>query len=546
MKLILVFLLAHTLYSQEFVIASMEGLNFEKLQSSSSESQTTEITSSDSDSFDNALLKAKSSDSQESVKQMLGLTSSAGENLPKLWVEIALKKIKLIDKSKPLHLRLKVLNESMKYLEKASKADSEKFSKSKKWINYAKKITTKPVSKTWHSKQIDKALRETSSSNKQKAYEWSLVILFNTARKHQFKSARLNFEIALQYSKMSQMKQYASRKKEFLKEMEIFLSRSMGRENKNLKEYPLNNFYSRRASLLDGVTVDIEPEPKTPEVKTPKVQDKEVKDTSEAVMVDSSIVSALEANKENRIEWGLKTLYEARRTIGKKSSKLSYFMAKQHLLFAEKSKSAEYRAKNRDSARKLLEEAIASGNKYLDEHPENKKWASAAKKRLQKEFPKPKPVVENKPKSNNTGMILPTKGLVTSLYGMRKHPIYGTWKKHKGMDIAEYGNPPVKAMASGVVTRASWFQGYGNGIEIRYDNGYTSFYAHLRDMNGSAGKTRVGMRVKQGQVVGHMGHTGLGAGDHLHLEMDYRGRLIDPVPVVSKIAGVAVRIGTEL
>ena len=72
------------------------------------------------------------------------------------------------------------------------------------------------------------------------------------------------------------------------------------------------------------------------------------------------------------------------------------------------------------------------------------------------------------------------------------------------------------------------------------------FYAHLRDMNGTAGKTRVGMRVKQGQVVGHMGHTGLGAGDHLHLEMDYRGRLIDPVPVVSKIAGVAVRIGTEL
>ena len=141
MKLILVFLLAHTLYSQEFVIASMEGINFEKLQSSTSESQTTEITSSDSESFDNALLEAKSSNSQESVKQMLGMTSTAGENLPKLWVEIALKKIKLIDKSKPLHLRLKVFNESMKYLEKASKADSETFSKSKKWINYAKKIT---------------------------------------------------------------------------------------------------------------------------------------------------------------------------------------------------------------------------------------------------------------------------------------------------------------------------------------------------------------------------------------------------------------------
>ena len=73
------------------------------------------------------------------------------------------------------------------------------------------------------------------------------------------------------------MKQYASRKKEFLKEMEIFLSRSMGRENKNLKEYPLNNFYSRRASLLDGVTVDIEPESKTPEVKTPRFKIKKSK-----------------------------------------------------------------------------------------------------------------------------------------------------------------------------------------------------------------------------------------------------------------------------
>tara|TARA_Y100000589_G_C27030441_1_gene578765 strand:- start:78 stop:869 length:792 start_codon:yes stop_codon:yes gene_type:complete len=263
-------------------------------------------------------------------------------------------------------------------------------------------------------------------------------------------------------------------------------------------------------------------------------------------MVDSSIVSALEANNENEIEWGLKILYEARKTIAKRSAKLSYFMAKQHFLFCRKSKSSEYRAKNRDSARKLLEEAINSQNRYIDSHPENKKWALASKKLYQKEFPNSKPVIDKKPTANKSGMILPTKGLVTSLYGMRKHPIYGTWKKHNGIDIAEYGNPPIRAMANGVVTRASWFQGYGNGVEIRYDNGYTSFYAHLRDMNGSSGKTRVGMRVKKGQIVGHMGHTGIGAGDHLHLEIDYRGSLIDPLPVISKIAGVAVRIGTEL
>ena len=154
---------------------------------------------------------------------MLDMTSTAGENLPKLWVEIALKKIKLIEKSKPLHLRLKVLNESMIYLEKHPKQTQRSFQSQKSGSIMLRRLQQNQFLKTWHSKQIDKALTETSSSNKQKAYEWSLVILFNTARKHQFKSARLNFEIALQYSKMSQMKQYASRKKEFLKEMEIFL-----------------------------------------------------------------------------------------------------------------------------------------------------------------------------------------------------------------------------------------------------------------------------------------------------------------------------------
>ena len=103
--------------------------------------------------------------------------------------------------------------------------------------------------------------------------------------------------------------------------------------------------------------------------------------------------------------------------------------------------------------------------------------------------------------------------------------------KTQGNGYRRVREPSSQSNGFGVVTRAFLvFQGYGNGIEIRYDNGYTSFYAHLRDMNGSAGKTRVGMRVKQGQVVGHMGHMGLGAGDHFHLEMDYRGRLIDPVP----------------
>tara|TARA_Y100000589_G_scaffold153147_1_gene145847 strand:+ start:2798 stop:4357 length:1560 start_codon:yes stop_codon:yes gene_type:complete len=519
-------------------MASMEGLNLELNQSLSSRHAPVLNRSTN---FEQALQEAKALESNQSLEQMLSLTSIAKDQLPRLWVEIAKKKIEAIDTGKPVNKRLASLDQAMIYLRKAASADPDKYVKSKKWIKKAQEFTSIPRVETWHSREIDKVLHEAGESNKQKAYEWTLVILFKYARKHQFRSARLNYEIAMQYSRMSQMRQYASRKKEFLKEMNIFLGRSMGREDKSLTSYPMNNYYSRRSSLLKGVFLESKNNSESSSNRRLLTYD-----TSDAVTVDSSIVSALEANKDNRIEWGLKVLYEARKKIGKRSAKLSYFMAKQHFLFSQKSNSAEYRNKNRDSARKLLEEAINAKNKFTDSHPENNKWAIASKNRYQKEFPNPKPIVEKKPKSNKTGMILPTKGLVTSLYGMRKHPIYGTWKKHKGIDIAEYGNPPIKAMSNGVVTRASWFQGYGKGIEIRYDNGYTSFYAHLRDMKGSAGKTRVGMRVKKGQIVGHMGHTGIGSGDHLHLEIDYRGRLIDPTPVVSRIAGVAVRIGTEL
>ena len=541
MKLLFIFLITHTLYSDQLVIASIESLNFGNQELNQSKSHGDQTNLSKTIQFEKALSAAKSFEANKSISQMLSLTSIAKQYLPRLWVEIAKKKIASIDTSEPIHKRVNALDEAMNYFRKAAFSDTKKYAKSLRWIKYAQQFTAKPNSNTWHSEEIDKAIKEAAQSNNEKAYEWSLVILFKCARSHQFRSARLNYEIAMQYSRMSQMKQYASRKNEFLKEMNIFLSRSIGRENKNLKTYPKNNYYSRRSALLEGLILENKADTDYSHIKP-----LELNTSPESVLVDSSIVSALEANKENRIEWGLKALYEARKKIGKRSAKLSYFMAKQHFLFFEKSKSSEYRTKNRDSARKLLEEAIANRKLFLNSHPENERWSIASKKLHQKEFPKPAKVIDAKPKDNNTGMVLPTKGLVTSLYGMRKHPIYGTWKKHKGIDIAEYGNPPIRAMANGVVTRASWFQGYGNGVEIRYDNGYTSFYAHLRDMNGSSGKTRVGMRVKKGQIVGHMGHTGIGAGDHLHLEIDYRGSLIDPLPVVSKIAGVAVRIGTEL
>lgn len=564
----MVLIFVNLTWSENYFLASMDGINFDSVstefQSSSSDSQESK---SENRVTDTAIDNALSLDSKKALKNLLEISDGDISENPRLWYEIGRLKSLQIDSSQPVHIKSEQLNPAYSFFRKAAKSKNSNNSEIQKWIDASQELTSIPDSTTWHSKQIDKALRELTLSNNQKAYEWSLVILFKYARKHNFKSARLNYEIAMQYSRMSQMKQYSLRKKEFLKEMNIFIKRAAQNRKKHLVEYPQNDYFANKALLISGVVphrelkaasktqetnVQTEEKPsqvleiKNKEEKTVAKSQVENRTVAEAEYVDSTIVSALEANKENRLDWSLKTLYETKKDIGKKSSKLSYFLAKQHQLLAKASKSNKQRNQNLDSAKKLLEEAVLAGKTVSKSHPENKKWAAAAKTRLNEYFKNSSFASDPKPKKSSTGMILPTKGLVTSLYGMRLHPIYGTWKKHKGMDIAEYGNPPVRAMANGVVTRARWFSGYGNGVEIKYDNGYTSFYGHLRDMNGSAGRTRVGMRVKKGQTVGHMGHTGLGAGDHLHLEMDYKGRLIDPLPVISRIAGVAVRQGTEL
>lgn len=556
MKFMLILVCISLIHADDYLLASMEGLNISESYSVKETSTTQDISSNEKSSAKTLIEQAVLGSPQQAIQKLNELSSTELAKSPELWLEIGLQKIKSIDLSLPAHLRLAQLNSAHKDFQKALDCNSISNEESQTLRKKIEKIIIQPQQSTWHSKQIDEAFKEQAQSNREKAYEWSLYILFKQARKHQFRSARLNYEIAMQYSRMSQMEQYASRRKEFLKEMNIFLKRAEDLQGKFLSAYPHNDYFSIRSSMLMGIMPNgIIPFFDSNNSLTTKQNSSASPENStenqsyssdKAVYVDSSVVSALTANKENRLDWALKNLYEARRDVGKKSAKLSYFIAKQHELLAEASSTEKQRKENLDSAKKMLQEAVEAGKSNIQQHPENKKWAAAASDRLQKKYQNTQSDSTPKPSTSNTGMILPVKGLVTSLYGMRLHPILGVWKKHKGLDIAEYGNPPVKAMANGVVTRSNWFDGYGNGVEIKYDNGYTSFYGHLRDMNGSAGRTRVGMRVKKGQIVGHMGHTGLGAGDHLHLEMDYNGRLIDPVPVISKIAGVAVRHGTEL
>jgi murein DD-endopeptidase MepM/ murein hydrolase activator NlpD len=107
----------------------------------------------------------------------------------------------------------------------------------------------------------------------------------------------------------------------------------------------------------------------------------------------------------------------------------------------------------------------------------------------------------------------------------RFHPILGVNRPHHGVDYAAAEGTPVRAVGEGVVTRADWNNGYGNVVEIRHSRGYSSRYAHLR---GFAKGIRPGTRVRQGELIGYVGSTGLATGPHLHFEFHANGRPVDP------------------
>jgi len=115
---------------------------------------------------------------------------------------------------------------------------------------------------------------------------------------------------------------------------------------------------------------------------------------------------------------------------------------------------------------------------------------------------------------------------ISSAYSTgRFHPILRRVRAHHGIDYAAGTGTPIRAVGDGVVARAGWGGGYGNVVEIRHQRGYSSRYAHMR---GFASGVRPGSRVKQGQLIGYVGSTGLSTGPHLHYEFHQGGRPVNP------------------
>ena len=113
---------------------------------------------------------------------------------------------------------------------------------------------------------------------------------------------------------------------------------------------------------------------------------------------------------------------------------------------------------------------------------------------------------------------------LSSSFGMRKHPILGYNKMHRGTDFAAPSGTPIMASGSGTVTRARWCGGGGNCVKIKHNSTYETIYAHMKAF---AKGIKEGRKVKQGQIIGYVGSTGLSTGPHLHYEVIVNGKKVN-------------------
>lgn len=132
-------------------------------------------------------------------------------------------------------------------------------------------------------------------------------------------------------------------------------------------------------------------------------------------------------------------------------------------------------------------------------------------------------------------------GIMRSGYGLRRHPILGYSKMHTGVDWAAPRGTPIYAAGNGTIAHAARKGGYGNQVMINHSNGYETAYSH---MTGFARGLKTGDRVRQGQLIGYVGSTGLSTGPHLHYEVLVNGRFVNPmrikVPRGNELSGEAL------
>lgn len=136
---------------------------------------------------------------------------------------------------------------------------------------------------------------------------------------------------------------------------------------------------------------------------------------------------------------------------------------------------------------------------------------------------------------------MPVSGRVTSRFGSRFHPILGFARMHRGIDLGAPAGSPIVAAAEGRVVSAGWAGGYGRQVAIAHAGGIRTTYSHMSRIAARPGDT-----VRQGQVIGYVGSSGLSTGPHLHYEVYKNGRPVNPTSVKAVAAGPAQLDGEKL
>ena len=139
---------------------------------------------------------------------------------------------------------------------------------------------------------------------------------------------------------------------------------------------------------------------------------------------------------------------------------------------------------------------------------------------------------------NSAGMTRPVQGRLTSGYGSRFHPILGSARFHKGVDLAAASGTPIVAAADGRIVAAGWHGGYGRQVAIAHGGGIQTSYSHMSRIGVASGEA-----VRRGQVIGYVGSSGLSTGPHLHYEVYKNGRPVNPMSV--KLSGGPAQLQGE-
>lgn len=142
------------------------------------------------------------------------------------------------------------------------------------------------------------------------------------------------------------------------------------------------------------------------------------------------------------------------------------------------------------------------------------------------------------------GFTLPVaEGVLTSTFGLRDHPILGGDRIHSGIDLAAPAGTPIRAAAAGTIEVVGSNGGYGRYIRIRHDGSLSTAYGH---MSRFASGIRPGSTVRRGQVIGYVGSTGRSTGPHLHWEVLFRDKPLDPLPMLPSETRLALLDGATV